>query len=373
MAATIRDIARAAGVSIASVSRAMNGMGNVAPETSARIHAVAAELGYVPSSAARSLVTRRTHLVGVILPDLYGEYFSELIRGIDRAARELGLHLLVSSAHGDGAEAASAIKAMSGRVDGLLLMSPHLDANSLQRSLPGGLPLVLMNTPLEGHGHASFTVDNHGGALAMMRHLAGRGFREVAFLSGPESNFDARERLRGFREAAAQFFPGSRMQILHGDFTEESGWRTGSQILALADRPDAIFAANDAMAIGCLFALSDAGVQVPRDIALVGFDDIPLARFVSPSLTTVRVRVAELGAFALERLALSITHPEEVVGTPQVVRSELVVRASCTRRSAGVSAVDLRLEASGATVPAYLGSPARPVAVPGTPPRDGDG
>jgi LacI family transcriptional regulator len=340
MAATIRDVARAAGVSIASVSRALNGLGNVAPDTNARILGVANELGYVPSSAARSLVMRRTHSVGAILPDLHGEFFSELIRGIDRAARERGLHLLVSSAHGDGAEAASALKAMSGRVDGLLVMSPHLDAQSLQRNLPRGLPVVLMNTPLEGHRYACFTVDNHGGALAMMRHLAGRGFRDVAFVSGPESNFEARERLRGYREATAQWFPGSRAQILHGDFTEESGWRAGNQILALAERPDAIFAANDSMAIGCLFALNEAGVQVPRDIALVGFDDIPLARFVSPPLTTVRVRIAELGALALERLALSITHSDEVSAAPQALRSELVVRSSCARRGASISAVD---------------------------------
>jgi LacI family transcriptional regulator len=340
MAATIRDVASKAGVSIASVSRALNGLGNVAAGTNARILAVAAELGYVPSSAARSLVMRRTNTVGAILPDLHGEFFSELIRGIDRAARERGLHLLLSSAHGDGAEAASALKTMSGRVDGLLVMSPHLDAQSLHRNLPRDLPVVLMNTPLEGHAHASFTVDNHGGALAMMRHLSGRGFRDVAFVGGPESNFEARERLRGFCEATSQWFAGARAQILHGDFTEESGWRAGNQILALADRPDAVFCANDAMAIGCLFAFNEAGVDVPGDIALVGFDDIPLARFVNPPLTTVRIRIAELGAFALERLALSIRHPDEVAGTPQALRSELVVRGSCARRGANISAVD---------------------------------
>jgi len=168
----------------------------------------------------------------------------------------------------------------------------------------------------------------------MMRHLAGRGFARIAFIGGPQNNFEAQERLRAYRAGLAQFLPGAREQILHGDFTEESGWRRGNELLAVSERPEAIFAANDAMAIGCLFALNAAGVQVPRDIALVGFDDIPLARFVNPPLTTVRVRISELGALALERLALSIEHPDQVSNAAQSLRSELVIRSSCSRGGA---------------------------------------
>jgi len=334
LAATIRDVARAANVSVATVSRALNEHSNVSPQTRARIQTVARELGFVPSGAARSLITRRTQTIGVLLPDLHGEFFSELIRGIDTAARSHGLHLLLSGSHGDRAEAAAAIKAMSGRVDGLLIMSPHLDASALADNLPRGLPVVLMNTRADGVEVPSLTVDNYGGAYAMVRHLAGRGHRAIAFISGPEANFEAQERLRGYREALAQLLPGSDPLVLPGEFNEESGWRVGNRIIAMQPRPDAIFAANDAMAVGCLFCLGEAGIEVPRDLALVGFDDIPLARFVNPPLTTVRVRIAELGSLALERLALSVENRNLASAKPQTLRSELVVRSSCGRAQA---------------------------------------
>jgi LacI family transcriptional regulator len=214
-----------ADVSVATVSRALNDHANVSAQTRTRVLQVARELGFVPSVAARSLITRRTQTIGAVLPDLHGEFFSELIRGIDMAARGHGLHLLLSSSHGDALEAAAAVKAMSGRVDGLLIMSPHLDARALAESLPRGLPAVLMNTLANGVDFPSFTVDNYGGAYSMVRHLAGRGHQVIALIAGPDFNFEAQERLRGYRAALADFLPGSDELILHGDFTEGSGWR----------------------------------------------------------------------------------------------------------------------------------------------------
>lgn len=330
MATTIKDVARAAGVSVATVSRALNGAENVTAETRQRVQSAATELRFTPSSAARSLITRRTHTVGALLPDLYGEYFSELIRGVDLKARARGLHLLVSSSHGDASEAASALRAMHGRVDGLLVMSPHIDTAALAANLPQGLPVVLINTRLPEEGVASFAVDNHGGAYAMTRHLISRGHRRVAFIAGPENNYEAQERLRGYRSALADLLPGASELVLQGDFTEESGWRAGSEIATLAQRPDAVFCGNDMMAIGCLAALAEAGMRVPHDIALAGFDDIPMARYASPPLTTVRVRIAELGSLALDRLASAIENPGRSAAQHQTLRAELVVRQSCS-------------------------------------------
>jgi LacI family transcriptional regulator len=335
MAVTIKDVAREAKVSVATVSRALNGLSSVTEKTRARVMQIASDMNFVPSSAARSLISRRTQTIGALLPDLYGEFFSELIRGIDQAARAHGLHLLLTSIHGDAAEAASAMKALHGRVDGLLVMSPHADAAFLAHNLPRDIPAVLMNSRVAG-GFASFSVDNYGGAMAMMRHLVSRGHSRIALIAGPEHNFEAQERLRGYRDAMAQLVPTAEELILQGDFSEESGWRTGNQILALAERPTAVFAANDMMAIGCLFALNEAGVAVPDEIALAGFDDIPMARFVSPPLTTVRVRIAELGSMALERLAMAIEHPQRVSASPQTLRSELVVRSSCGQPPQGL-------------------------------------
>ncbi len=329
MATTIKDVALAAGVSAATVSRALNGAANVTPETRQRVQAAATELRFMPSSAARSLITRRTHTVGALLPDLYGEYFSELIRGIELKARARGLHLLVSSSHGDASEAASALRTMHGRVDGLLVMTPHINAESLADNLPQGLPVVLINTRLPEGGQSSFAVDNHGGALAMTRHLISRGHRHVAFISGPDNNYEAQERLRGYRSALAELLPGAPELVLPGDFTEESGWRAGSELATLAQRPTAVFCGNDMMAIGCMSALTDAGVRVPQDIALTGFDDIPIARYVTPPLTTVRIRIAELGSLAMDRLASAIKNPGRSAIHHQTLRAELVVRQSC--------------------------------------------
>jgi LacI family transcriptional regulator len=332
MAVTIKDVAREAKVSVATVSRALNGHANVTPQTREHVLGIAQALRFIPSQAARSMISRRTHTVGALLPDLHGEYFSELIRGIDLAARARGLHLLVSSSHGDASEAAAALRAMNGRVDGLLVMSPHANADFLWGNVPEDTPAVLMNTQVQGGQFSSFAVDNYSGAYAMVRHLVERGHQRIAFVAGPESNFEAHERLRGYRAALAELRPGSSEQVLQGDFTQESGFRVGNQLVALGERPTAVFAANDMMAIGCLSALNEAGLQVPQDIALAGFDDIPISRYVNPSLTTVRARITELGALALERLASCIEDPEHQNPQHQILRADLVVRQSTTSR-----------------------------------------
>lgn len=329
MSVTIKDVARMANVSVASVSRALNGHGGVTAETQKRIREVATRLRYVPHNAARSLITRRTQTIGALLPDLHGAFFSELIRGIDLAARSRGLYLLVSSSHGDATEAAIALRAMQGRVDGLLVMSPHADEAFLDENLPVVLPTVLINSHVRSERHASLDVDDFGGARAMTEHLLGLGRKRIVFIAGPEVNHDVQERIRGYRDALAAAGLGERAAILQGDFTEESGYHAGKQALAMVPRPDAIFAANDMMAIGCLSALAEAKVRTPDDIAVAGFDDIPMARYVSPPLTTVRIRIAELGEAALQRLAAMIESPDDAAPEPHVVSTEIVVRASC--------------------------------------------
>ncbi|MGQ0834300.1 MAG: LacI family DNA-binding transcriptional regulator [Gammaproteobacteria bacterium] len=328
MAATIKDVARHAKVSVASVSRALNGKGVITPSTRKRILRAAEKLHYVPHAAARTLSTRRTQTIGAVLPDIYGEFFSELIRGIDQAARRHGLHVLVTGSHGDAAEAEAAVRAMAGRVDGLLMMSPYLDSGLLNKGLRARAPIVLMNSRDKERALASLTVDNYEGAFAMVRHLAGLGHRRIAHITGPADNFDARERLRGYRAAIAELQPGAPAAVLAGDFTRESGYAVAQQILRDHSRPDVIFAANDMMAIGCLFALTEAGVRVPDEIAITGFDDIPIARFVTPPLTTVRVDITGLGSRAVERLVAAI-EAKGVAPSSEVVKSELVVRVSC--------------------------------------------
>jgi LacI family transcriptional regulator len=330
MRVTIKDVAREAGVSIATVSRVLNNSGPVREETRRRIAEVARRLRYVPDGAARSLITRRTNTLGVLLPDLYGEFFSEVIRGVDRAARLNAYHLLVSCSHDDRAEIEAAVRAMRGRVDGLVVMSPDVDAAALAANLPEGLPVVLLNSAVEGGAYDSLAVDNYGGAYAMVRHLAGRGHRRIASITGSERNHDARERLRGYRAALRDAGLERRPEWeLAGDFTESSGFEAARRLLELEPRPTAVFAANDSMAIGAICALRQGGLRVPQDVAVAGFDDIPIARYVDPPLTTVHVSISELGARAVERLLEAVTSKTRQRRRAETVPTTLVVRVSC--------------------------------------------
>jgi LacI family transcriptional regulator len=330
---TIKQVAREAGVSIATVSRVLNGTGPVREETRRRVLEVSDRLRYVPHIAARSLITHRTQTVGVLLPDLYGEFYSELIRGIDSSARGHGYQLLLAGSHGSGSDLEAALRATRGRVDGLIVMSPDVSARKLQANLPAELPVVLLNSPVDRPPHQVLRVDNHGGASSMVRHLASLGHRRIGFVKGPAHNLDARERLRGFREALREVRgDASPSLIIEGDFTEDAGHRAGRRLLELARRPTAVFAANDAMAIGLLSALSDAGVRVPQEISVAGFDDIPLARFTSPPLTSVRVPILELGSRALELLLARLSE-----GGRRGERLEVLPTALVARGSTGVA------------------------------------
>jgi LacI family transcriptional regulator len=327
---TIKDVAREAAVSVATVSRALNGHHNVAPDVRRQVLEIAQRLRYQPHAAARSLSSRSTQTIGVVLPDLYGEFFSELIRGIDGVARERRKHLLVSSYHGAQEAQGAALRAMRGRVDGLVVLSPYASQPGfLIDNLPSGLPAVLINTHLPDETYPVLNIDNHGGAVAMMRHLVAAGHRRIAFIAGPEDNFDAAERLRGYRDALAELLPDAQAQVLPGNFDEASGMEAGTALLKWTSRPDAVFAANDMMALGCLFALNEAGLHVPEDIALAGFDDVPVARFVHPTLTTMRISIAELGASALQRLLQIIdAKGQPITPAAEPLVPELVVRNS---------------------------------------------
>jgi LacI family transcriptional regulator len=325
---TIRDVAQTAAVSVATVSRTLSGSERVSARTREHVLRVAGELDFVPHAGAQSLSLQRTDTIGVILPDLHGEYFSELIRGLDHGARGCRQNLLLSASHGEISDAIAALRTMRSRVDGLVVMAPFTDGELVEQSVRRSVPLVLLANTGEAASHAAFGVDNHAGALAVARHLQAEGHRRIAFIGGPVDNVEAQERLRGFRDAhrEAGRKPGP---VMRGNFREESGFAAATLLLTKA-RPDAIFAANDAMALGCLQALRNAGLRVPDDIALAGFDDIPVARLLDPPLTTVGVPIAEIGREAIETCVKmvrgEIATPPSVKFTPV-----LKVRASSIR------------------------------------------
>ena len=332
---TIKDVARAAGVSVATVSRAHNRSRLVTEATGRRVRAVAERLGYSPHAAARSLSTRHTSTIGVLLPDLYGEFYSELIRGIDQTAQRHGFHLLLASSHNEKDAITAALQSMRGRVDGLVVMSPAPGAHLAVRDLPASFPVVLLNSAATGAAFDAITIANARGAADMVEHLVGLGHRRLAMILGPDGNADAAERLRGFRAAveAAGLERDDAWEV-PGDFTDSSGFEAGVELLRHARRPTAVFAANDAMAIGALSAFREAGVAVPGDVAVAGFDDIPMARYTHPPLSTVRVDIVALGTRAATRLLEAVGNTRRHRKRRERLPVALVIRESCGGRAA---------------------------------------
>src|SRR5678815_5182206 len=274
--ATIRDVAREAGVSIATISRLFNGSARVSDDTSRRVREVAERMGYWPNGAARSLITKRTHALGVLLPDLYGDFFSEVIRGIDLTARREGFHLVVSSSHADAGELLAALQTMRGRIDGLIAMAPDLESPVAFEQSARQFPIVLINPGFDSDACASVATDNLSGAREVVRHLAKLGHREIAFIAGPETNRDAAQRLQGYRSA-----------------------------------------------------LRGLGLRVPEDVAVAGFDDIAIASYISPRLTTVRVEASRLGERAAQLLMEAVRRrSESPIAAHEVLPTSLVVRES---------------------------------------------
>ncbi len=330
MGATIKDVAKEAGVSTATVSRVLNGSGPVSTATRARIHDVAERLRYAPNSSARSLITARTHTFGVLLPDLYGDFFSEVIRGIDQAAQKSDYHVLLSSSHTNRSGIEAAMRAMRGRVDGLIVMYPEIDGTVLRSNLPESMPVVLLNCLVSDGAFDAINIDNFGGAYAMVRHLVGHGHRRIAIIKGEAKNHDAAERLRGYR-AALQDSGIEQDDLLEvgGAFTEATGYAATERLLESGSGATAIFAANDSMAIGAVSAVRRSGRRVPADMAVAGFDDIPIARYLNPRLSSVHVPISELGTRAMDRLMEAVRFENGHVRRQEYLPTRLKLRRSC--------------------------------------------
>ncbi|CBG67459.1 MULTISPECIES: LacI family DNA-binding transcriptional regulator [Streptomyces] len=329
---TIKTVAARAGVGRTTVSRVVNGSDLVSADARARVLAAIKELKYVPNSVARGLVTNRTDAVALVIPESESRlgsepFFAALIRGVSGALADsrtqLQLMLVRDQAERDQLTESVATR----RVDGVLLVSVH----STDR-LPGmleemGLPTVLAGRRDAGEQLSYVNADNAGGAAAAVRHLLERGRRRVATITGPLDMDVSRNRLAGWHTAHHEAnLSASELLVEEGDFTEESGVRAMRSLLERAPDLDAVFAASDLMAVGALTELKRQKRQVPRDVAVAGFEDSVLARHTSPPLTTVRQPVEELGR-TMARILTDITQhgaPRRQVTLP----TELVVRES---------------------------------------------
>jgi DNA-binding LacI/PurR family transcriptional regulator len=328
------DVAQLAGVSHQTVSRVLNDHPNVRPETRELVLAAITELGYRPNAAARTLVTRRTHTLGVISFDttLYGP--ASMLYGIERAAQDNYFVSIASTPTLDRRSVLDAVERFVGQgVEGIIVITAQDSAVEALTNCPNDIPLVAVGCGMTPPVH-SVAVDNAEGAALATRYLLGLGHRTVHHLSGPRSWLDAEARVEGWREALRQA-RAPEPDLIPGDWSPASGYERGRQI-ARDDSVTAILCANDQVALGLIRALSEEGRRVPEDVSVVGFDDIPEAAYFLPPLTTVRQDFGELGRRALDTLVGLIfdrdaTAPAEPVVPEFVVRSSAAPPASVTR------------------------------------------
>ena len=331
--ATLEEVARVAGVSRATVSRVVNGNPKVGVETKREVERAIARLGYVPNPAARSLVTRRSQSIGLVIGEPAGRvfedpFFPRLLRGIGAAlsSRDLQLVLLMPQSSGEEARAERYLTA--GHVDGALLVSLHGN-DPLPQSVSGrGVPVVVGGRPPRGSQVSYVDVDNVEGARTAVEHIIASGRQRVATIAGPQDMPAGQDRLTGYHQALESAGTARDAKLeADSDFTQQGGAEATRRILAARPDVDAIFAASDLMAAGAVQALRAAGRRIPDDVAIVGFDDSPIAKTTDPPLTSVRQPIEEMGREMVRLLVEQLADPGSVPRTV-ILATQLVRRRS---------------------------------------------
>ena len=335
MPPTLEEVARLAGVSRSTVSRVVNDHPNVRAETKERVWEAIRKSGYQPNVVARSLVTNRTQIVGMVIPEVVTKIFAEpffplVLRGATEACNNHHYQLLLSLfTNPEDQEETCQRVLRSGYLDGVIVASSLLDDSLIPDVLHSGIPLVSIGRYPDQHVHYVDS-DNVGGARMAVEHLVRLGHRRIATITGRLGMSVGQDRLEGYRQALlAHGIPVRDELILEGDFTERSGMMAMQRLLPAS--PTAVFATNDVMAIGALKALRAVGLKVPQDVALIGFDDTPIASMVEPALTTVRQPIERMGSMAVELLLdlLASSSSDQVPAHRIILPTELIVRGSC--------------------------------------------
>jgi LacI family transcriptional regulator, repressor for deo operon, udp, cdd, tsx, nupC, and nupG len=324
--ATIQDVARIAGVSTATVSRTLSKPSVVAPATRDAVLQAVADTGYRINTQAANLRRQRTGSVIALVPNLANPFFSQIFAGMSAVLTEAGLGLLVADTQtGSDPEERLSYHLTSGNADGLILFDGTFSRDRL--NVPGRPPVLLVSEWMEDD-LPSVTVDNRHGAALAVGHLAQAGHSAIGFLSGPPDNVLTSERLAGFTTALADLGLVARPDwILEGDFSMDSGAAAARRWMALSDRPTALFCASDEMAIGFMGAVHRAGLSVPGDVSIVGFDNIEVAQHLTPGLTTIRQPRTIIGLRSAE-LLIDMIAANSLSGPSEVIEVELIKRAS---------------------------------------------
>lgn len=325
--ATIRDVALRAGVSTATVSRVLAGIGNPHPDTAAAVQAAAEDLEYRPSGVARSLRMKRTRTLGLIVTDIQNPFFPELVQAADLTAREMGYSILLGSAAYDKHRATHYLRLMvDRRVDGVIVATSQLDPEITRRLVASPIPVVVVNAEAPGFALDVITSDNAAGARLSAEHLIDLGHRRIAYVRGAKSFTADIPRVEGFRDACRDAgLSAEDTPEVRGNGQYEGGEEAATQLIGRDPMVTAIACYNDMTAIGVMRSLRAAGLSVPHDISVIGCDDIAAASWVVPTLTTVAQDKAALGRMAVERLATTLDHPAETP-TRETIRLPMILR-----------------------------------------------
>jgi DNA-binding LacI/PurR family transcriptional regulator len=330
MPVTITEIAEAAGVSLTTVSRALNNIDHpMSKETRERILRIASELGYQPNLVARSLRTDRTFNIGIIVENIQSPFTPPIIRGIQDCLKPEGYSSMIINSDWDPKIESDAIQSLNNRqIDGIVFVETwHRSSDAVQMMTTK--PFVFVHRLFNGHCPNSVIPDDYGGARLMIHHLLELGHRRIAFINGPKDWDASQRRLRGYEdELAASNLRYDRRLVRRGDWEVKGGYLATQALISMADPPTAIFAANDLMALGATYALQEAGLRVPQDIAVAGYDNRDFTGFVRPSITTVSLPCYEMGKTAA-KLLLGFINGKVREAEPIEVLGSLIVRESC--------------------------------------------
>ncbi|MBE0688670.1 MAG: LacI family DNA-binding transcriptional regulator [Anaerolineae bacterium] len=325
---TIYDVAEAAGVSYSTVSRVLNGFEFVKESTRSKVIDAAERLGYVANLQARGLAGGRSNIIGLLVPVLDNSYISEVMLGIDEALARADFNLMLFTTHRHAGKEMQYASTIASMTDGLILIVPLESQLYLNAIRERNYPHVLVDQPDDTGATASVDATNWHGAYEATQHLIMLGHRRIGVITGLLELNSAQERLNGYRAALQDnAIPIDNSLIAEGNYLQLGGYNVASELLRVHERPTAIFAMNDLSALGAMDAIREAGLSIPDDISLVGFDDIPQAAIMHPKLTTVRQPLVQMGRTAVRLLLEQLEHPDSPPGH-ETLATQLVIRAS---------------------------------------------
>lgn len=327
---TLRDIAEASGVDVSTVSRSLNGSYGIHRETREKVLAVAAQLNYRSAKAPRSTVTTKSRTIGLIVSDIANPYFAEVARGAEEAAASAGCEVVLCNSDFNSDKQIRYIQSLlEKRVEGILMNSIGvLDRPQQEQLAASGVPVVLLNRPRSISNFSTVTADNNEGGFLAGEHLLRLGHTQIAHLSGPRDHGNLRERARGFLRAVTAH-PGASPVFLHGEHTFRGGYDLGRMLLAKHPNVTAVFAANDVVAFGAVRAFIEAGLELPRDMSIVGFDNLELSCITNPPLTTIHQPKSEIGRAAVEIIAAFSKTKDPHLPEHRMLGVKLIERQSC--------------------------------------------